>query len=172
MANNRYLYLIKQLHDLNVYDGTVVDCGCGEGNGSNILVDNGFDDVHSFDISDEALSICRKDGINAKKGDITKLPLKDNFADIFICSETLEHLSRKKSNMAAMEIKRICKQDGCICITVPENEKKCMDGSGHKQYLSKVDLLDHFFPLELVFEGFFCKKPDRCNLVLIFINEK
>lgn len=172
MANNRYLYLIEQLHNLNIYDGVVVDCGCGDGNGSEILMENGFDDVNSFDISFKVLSICREKGVNVKKGDVTKLPLEDDFADVFICSETLEHLSRKKSNVAAMEIKRVCKQDGCICVTVPEDKEKCMKGKNHKQFLSKQDLLDHFFPLELVFEGIFCKKPGRCNLVLMFINEK
>ena len=172
MANNRYLYLIKQLHNLNIYDGVVVDCGCGDGNGSKLLIENGFDDIHSFDISDEAISRCRDNGVKAQKGNITKMPLDDNFADIFICSETLEHLNTKESSVAIMKIKRICKQDGCICITVSENKEQCLKGAGHKQYFTKQDLLDHFFPLEVAFEGVFCKKPGKCNLVLIFINDK
>jgi len=172
MANSRYLYLINQLHDLNIYDGVVIDCGCGEGNGSNLLLENGFKNVYSFDISEEAIIACKKIGIETKKADITKMPLRDDIADIFICSETLEHLTRQNSRLAAAEIKRVCKRDGCICVTVPENKEMCLKGKGHKQYLSKQDLLDHFFPLEIAFEGIFCKKPGKCNLVLIFINDK
>lgn len=169
MANKRYIYLINNLHKLNIHDGVVIDCGCGEGIGSKYLINNGFK-VHSFDLSDDAIDKCRKNGVDAKKEDITNLLIEDNFADIFICSETLEHLDRGQSSMAVIEIKRVCKKDGIICITVPENKNICLEGNGHKQYLSRDDLVSCFFELEIIFEGIFCKKMGRCNRVIFFKN--
>lgn len=165
--NNRYLYIIKQLQIVGAKEGIVVDCGCGEGVGSKFLYKEGYD-VHSFDISDKNIEICRNKKINALYGDIRKIPLPNEFCDIFICSETLEHLSRKDSLKAAEEIIRVCKNGGYICVTVPLDKKVCLRGKYHKQFLSKQDLLEHFDNIDIIFEGIFCKKKNRCNLILIF----
>ena len=97
--------------------------------------------------------------------------MPDNFADIFICSETLEHLTRDQSLMASEEIQRVCKEGGVICITVPEDKNKCMLGKGHKQYLSSSDIVFHFSSLEILFEGVYCKKKGKCNRVMFFRNK-
>ena len=172
MANNRYLYIIEQLKILNVPDGVVVDCGCGEGVGSYFLKENGFSNVYSFDISSKMIDKCKDYGVEAKYGDITNLSLNDDFADIFICSETLEHLTIDELISAINNIKRICKNNGYICITVPENERQCLSSKLHKQFLSKSCLINNFKGLEIAFDGIFCKKPNRCNLVMIFRNKK
>ncbi len=170
MANKRYIYLIDKLRDLGVSDGEVVDSGCGEGAGSKYLIDSGFN-VYSFDASSEVINKCEEIGVNAKIGDITNFLLPDNFADIFICSETLEHLTRDQSLMASEEIQRVCKEGGVICITVPEDKNKCMLGKGHKQYLSSSDIVFHFSSLEILFEGVYCKKKGKCNRVMFFRNK-
>ena len=167
MANKRYVYLIDKLRDLGIKSGRVVDCGCGEGIGSKYLINGGFD-VYSFDVSEAVLHKCKEIGVDAKIGDITSLSLSDNFADVFICSETLEHLTINQSLIASKEIQRVCKKGGVICITVPEDEKKCMRGRGHKQYLSSSDLVFHFSSLEIIFEGVYCKKEGKCNRVIFF----
>jgi ubiquinone/menaquinone biosynthesis C-methylase UbiE len=172
MSNNRYLYIIEQLKTLNVFNGVVVDCGCGEGVGSYFLKENGFSNVHSFDISSKMIDKCKDYGVEAQYGDITNLSLNDDFADIFICSETLEHINIVETHRATNEIKRICKNNGYICITVPENENQCFSSKSHKQFLSKSCLIENFKGLEIVFDGIFCKKPNRCNLVMIFKNKK
>ena len=172
MANNRYLYIIEQLKILSVHDGVVVDCGCGGGMGSYLLKKNGFSNVYSFDISQKMIDRCRDYGIEARYGDITNLSLNDDFANIFICSETLEHITTDKSIGAINEIKRICKNNGYICITTPANERQCLSVKRHKQFLSRFCLIEYFSGLEVIFDGIFCKKPNRCNLVMIFKNRK
>lgn len=167
MANKRYIYLINGLKKLGIKDGKVVDCGCGEGHGSRYLIDSGFD-VYPIDMSEDIINKCKEVGVDAKIGDITRLFLSDNFADVFICSETLEHLTRDQSMRASKEIRRVCKEDGVICVTVPEDKKKCLRGRKHKQYLSRNDLISHFSLMKIIFEGIYCKKEGKCNRVMFF----
>jgi len=142
MANNIYNDLINCLYDLNIYEGVVINFG---DLGNDVLIENGFDDI--LKSSDE---------------NITKLSFKENSVDIIICHEILENLRRKKSGRAAMEMKRVCKQDGCICVVVPAKKE-----NNNEQHLLRDDMLDHFFPLDIASEKLCSDK-----LILIFINEK
>ena len=172
MANTRYLYLIEKLREIGVPDGcTVIDCGCGEGVGSAYLKEHGYD-THSFDVSRDVFPLCRENGVEAQYGDITRLKdLLRGYTDVFICSETLEHLDKEDSIKASSEIRRTCKKGGYICITVPEDKEICLKNKKHKQYLSYQDILSLFPTCKPVFKGVYCKKPGRCNLVVILKNE-
>jgi ubiquinone/menaquinone biosynthesis C-methylase UbiE len=171
MANTRYLYLIEELEKAGMPSGcTVVDCGCGEGIGSAYLKEHGYNTL-SFDVSEAVFPLCRELGVEPEYGDITNLKdVMSNSSHAFICSETLEHLSKKDSIKASFEIKRVCKKGGLICITVPEDKKLCLANKKHKQYLSYDNLVD-MFSLSVVFKGKYCKNERKCNLVVIFKNE-
>ncbi len=142
MVDGIYNYVVDCLHNLNIYDGDIVNLS--DSNRNDILSERGFDNILKF------------------KNNNTKLSFKDSSVDIIICLGVLENLNRKKSGILAMEIKRVCQQDGCIVIIVPKKKEK-----DNIQYLSSDDILDHFFPLDIAFDGSF-----NDNLILMFINEK
>jgi len=171
MANKRYLYLIEKLKKCGMKEGaSIVDCGCGEGDGSEYLRDAGYD-VHPFDVSQKMVNFCRKNkGIPATLGNILDMPVLDNFSDVFVCSETLEHIDKAHNTVAAINIKGVVKPGGYICITVPEDRYICLTNRKHKQYLSYEDIVK-MFSLTVVFKGRFCKNDKKCNLVVIFKNE-
>lgn len=50
-------------------------------------------------------------------GDICNLPVKDNIADIIICTEVLEHV--KNSNKAVSELNRVLKDGKYLILTTP-----------------------------------------------------
>ncbi len=171
--HKRYDYMIKLIsQQIDLEDKTVVDCGCGEGDGTKMLA-KVFGEVIGIDIDNECIRTAKKHVKNANfdLGSITKMKLEDNVADVFICSETLEHLKKAESKCAAQEIYRTCKAGAYICITVPENKKECLKKKGHKQFLSIKTLQTHFPTCELVSKSVFIKSPSRKgrgNLVALF----
>lgn len=166
--NKRYVYILKHLKRLRVkHNSFVFDCACGDGYGSSILQDAGFN-VVAYDISKELVLQAMDRGVDANVGNICNLFCNGDIADIFICSETLEHLDKKELKQAVSEIKRITKKSGIICITVPADYKLCMQNKSHKQYLSRKNLEDLFSDCEIMFHGEFCKKPGKCNTVVFF----
>jgi len=167
-GNKRYAYLFDKLSGVGVTEKDfIVDCACGGGYGSSILRGKGWT-VVGFDISKKCLQEANDRGVPASFADICKMPVEDSIADVFICSETLEHIVSGKSMMKAVgEIKRVCKDDGLVCITVPADKEKCLKNPKHKTYLTTDDLETLFVGWETIFKGEFCKKPGRCNNVII-----
>jgi len=166
--NKRYEYMLEQLVERNLWEGeTLVDCACGDGYGAAYLQSAGIS-VLGFDLDEELIAKTKSRGVGAQVANICKLPCVDNMADIFVCSETLEHLDRDELTKAVFEIKRVTKENGIICITVPADKKICMKNKLHKQYMSSKDLEGVFSEYRVLFSGKFCKKPGRCNTVMFF----
>ena len=166
--NKRYSYILKNLLRLRVRPGSIViDCACGDGYGSSVL--NSADmSVVGYDISEELVFTAIDRGVEADVSNICNLPCRDELADVFVCSETLEHLDKQELQDAVKEIKRTTKKNGIICITVPSDPKICLRNKHHKQYLSIKDLEDVFNDCHMLFHGEFCKKPGKCNTVVFF----
>jgi len=166
--NKRYAYILKHLLRLRVKSGSIIiDCACGDGYGAGIL--NSADmKVVGYDISEELVCIAIDRGVEADISNICNLPCRDGLADVFVCSETLEHLDSKELKQAVSEIKRTTKKNGIICITVPSDPKLCMRNKNHKQYLSRKKLEDIFSDFQMLSYGEFCKKPGKCNTVIFF----
>lgn len=159
--HKRYDYIINQLRSLTTIKGKiVVDCACGVGDGSIHFVRSGGK-VYGIDIDNK----CITEGGNAFPdikfivGSILDVRLPDKYADIFVCSETLEHLTRKESLIASKEIQRVCKFDAYLCITVPNNKKNCLSKKLHKQYLSVLDIKNHFPNWKILHNSVFYKNP-------------
>lgn len=172
MAHSRYIYMYDKLLNVGIKgDEFVLDCACGKGLGSKTLLDKGMK-VVACDIEEDLVKKTIGMGIEAKVGNICTLDYPDDFVDVFLCSETLEHLDRKEIKLAVSEITRVCKDGGYICLTVPEDKKKCLENKKHKQYIDRERLLELFYNCDKLFEGVFCKSKNRCNLVLILENGK
>ncbi|MEK6910266.1 MAG: class I SAM-dependent methyltransferase [Nanoarchaeota archaeon] len=70
-----------------------------------------------LELEKKAVDFLVSKGLNAKKGDITKLPLKENSVDVIFCSEVLEHVPNYKK--ALSECSRVLKRKGALILTVP-----------------------------------------------------
>ena len=90
---------------------SVLDVGAGEGFTLQKLKDNKIGDkLEGIEYMDEAIALGKQyhPGITIKKGDIYKLPYKDNSFDVVICSEVMEHLEDPEK--ALKELKRVTKK--------------------------------------------------------------
>lgn len=70
-------------------------------------------------------------------GDILKIPHKDNYFDIVVSLEVLEHIPPSKTFKALGELNRVLKVGGALIVSVPLNEgleemvKRGINPSGH-----------------------------------------
>lgn len=171
----RYQFIIEKLKEIGYHDNCfVVDCACGQGHGSLLLQNVGFK-VKGFDVSPKVISKYAVPlGIDAEHANIRKLPLDNDSVDIFVCSETLEHLKKKNVLEATNEIKRVCKDDALICITVPLYVIS-LRTERHKQYITINEIIEWFREFDIVFYGACnlgnCMKP-KGSLVVILRKSK
>lgn len=98
-----------------------LDAGCGIGNNLSTLL-RFFDNIIACDISQEALNYAKKRFKNSKinfiRADIKNLPFKENFFDIVICTEVLEHIDNL--HQAKNELFRVLKKEnGYFIISTP-----------------------------------------------------
>lgn len=115
---SRYYFVVNQF---DLKNKIVVDLASGEGYGSNILADFA-QEVKGVDISNEAVVHATqnyiKKNLEFKQGEASKIPLPDNFADIFVSFETIEHHDKHEEMMR--EIKRVLKPDGILVMSSPD----------------------------------------------------
>lgn len=103
----------------------ILDAGCGRGFYLKCLSFFSFlKEIHGVDINDFYLQIAKKNNtdkrIKIKKASIDRLPYKNKYFDLIICSEVLEHL--KNDRAALLELKRVLKPNGVILVTVPNKQ--------------------------------------------------
>lgn len=139
---NRYYFVLNQL---DLKDKIVVDLASGEGYGSNILSQYAKS-VTGIDLSTEAVDHARntyiRNNLDFQQGDATSIPLPDNFADVFVSFETIEHHDKHEEMM--FEIKRVLKPDGILIMSSPD-----------KYYYSDVpEFNNQFHVKELYYEEF------------------
>jgi ubiquinone/menaquinone biosynthesis C-methylase UbiE len=112
----------------------VLDIACGSGYGSRILKDNGAIRVIGIDISQNVIDYARNkyntNKLDFIKGDITNIDFPNNFFDIVVSFETIEHL--KNYREALLEIKRVLKENGLLIISSPNRRLTSLDKSINK----------------------------------------
>lgn len=105
-----------------VKDKIVIDAACGEGYGSAILAEKAKR-VIGFDIDAGAVERANKNygktNVEFHQGDISKLPIDDKVADVFVSFETIEHVDEKLQKKFISEVKRVLKDDGIFIISSP-----------------------------------------------------
>jgi ubiquinone/menaquinone biosynthesis C-methylase UbiE len=134
-----------------------LDAACGTGYGSNLLAQTATK-VIGLEISDHALKYAREHFSNEKiefrQADLTKtFDLPDDYFDVIVSVETLEHISDHNSMMA--EFQRVSKPGGTIVLTTVEHhvysELGGIKNVHHIGELTKKELLDlisKYFKLE------------------------
>ncbi len=99
----------KQLHNK-----IVIDIPAGNGVTSEILLENGAK-VEAYDLFPEYFML--KD-IQCKRADIlNKIPVINNYADMLICQEGIEHFSDQLKTFK--EFNRVLKKNGKLLLTTP-----------------------------------------------------
>ena len=103
----------------------VLDAACGTGYGSAIL-SKYAQEVCGIDISIDAVKYAsdnyNKENLNFKVADIENLPFEDNYFDVVVSFETIEHVNAEKQKKFLSEIKRVLKEDGILVISTPNCE--------------------------------------------------
>lgn len=104
-----------------VKNKTVIDCACGNGIGSKIFADASAEKVLAFDIDERVINKL-KGGSNLSfdVADGRHLPVEDNFADVYISFETVEHINEDKEYLS--EAVRVLKPGGVFVCSTPNRE--------------------------------------------------
>ncbi|OQX71686.1 hypothetical protein B6D52_00705 [Candidatus Parcubacteria bacterium 4484_255] len=93
----------------------ILDAGCGAGNF--IVPMRKYGQVWAVDNSPHAIKFCQTKKIRVYKSSLKTMPFADNFFDITLVLDVLEHIN--DDSIAIKELKRVTKKNGLIFITVP-----------------------------------------------------
>lgn len=117
MSRSRKARIISLLGD--VTDKVVLDVGCAGGYFGEELKKLGAREVSGIDLSTPAVTEAEKRLDKAFVTDIQteKTSFSDNYFDIIIFSEVIEHLLFPER--ALLELRRVLKDDGMIIVTTP-----------------------------------------------------
>lgn len=158
-------YLIESILDrTDIPSGRFLDIGCGTGIFLRTLEKRGT--TYGLDLSEQALSYCRKDGSRLlARGSGGLLPFKDNSFSLITLLDMIEHIENDKEVLK--EVYRICTPGGVVIITVPAFGFLwgSHDDSHHhkRRYLSRqlreVGLYTGFLPEKLTYTNFFIFLP-------------
>lgn len=98
----------------NIYNGTLIDLGCGPGQTTKYLSDLGCTDLLGVDISPGMVDIARSGHpmLNFETADILRLQFSDSSFGSAIAFYAIVHFNYEQLTIAFQEIKRILKNDG------------------------------------------------------------
>jgi len=167
----RYL---KRRAGIDVWDvkrkvGRILDAGCGNGRHVVFFSQQGFD-VYGIDISQEAVEIAKawldKEGLKAhlQVRNMERLPFENEYFDVVISCEVLDHIPFLKAKKVLQEIVRASAKGAYIYITLRSTEDS---EYGRGQEVEKntfvleegyeKGIIQHFFDfgeIEELFTGF------------------
>jgi len=125
--NKNIAFKIKNLLEVFAYkkiiskykNATMLDIGCAAGNLLDLFKNN-FKNITKFeglDISESATRMAKIKGYRVINGTIEKIKLKNNFYDIIIMQQVIEHLHRP--NRVIEKIYQALKKDGVLIMETP-----------------------------------------------------
>lgn len=99
----------------------VLDAGCGSGYGADKLIRCGAKKVYAVDNNSESIKYCRshyrQKNLEFLQGDVAKLDFPNNFFDLIVAFEIIEHLKGPQKVIA--EFYRILKPGGRLILSTP-----------------------------------------------------
>ena len=123
---------------------TVLDIACGTAYGANYLLKKGAVEVFGGDISEESIEYAvaryQKEGLRFLVMDAQRLPLPDDYFDVVISLETIEHVNDAERFL--LECKRVLKSDGIFVRSTPNKEavKEAPPSPHHLQEFTTEEL--------------------------------
>jgi len=88
---------------------SLLDIGCSFGAGLGYFEKLGKE-IYGIDVSEVAINGARKKGFNCEIGSVTNLPYPDNFVDIIISTDVIEHVKPEDQEFAFKEMFRVSKK--------------------------------------------------------------
>jgi 2-polyprenyl-3-methyl-5-hydroxy-6-metoxy-1,4-benzoquinol methylase len=146
-------------------DKIVLDIASGEGYGSNLLAKIAHR-VIGVDIDQETVELAKQkykgSNLEYKVGNAANIPCENEFFDVVVSFETLEHHDKHTEMM--LEIKRVLKSSGLCIISTPDkliySDKKNKQNPFHVKELYKDEfktlLSAHFKNVVILKQLFFC----------------
>lgn len=119
----------------------VLDVGCNSGEMMKLLIDGKECDVTGIDVSETALEIARKKGLNVLNASAEELPFEDATFDVAILREVLVHIHEPIK--ALKEIRRVLKPTGFLLGSAPHANLERMvwdDKRLHHRYYDEEKL--------------------------------
>lgn len=119
--SDRFYKLLQLLKDLKTAPKNILDVGCGTGFLASVIkkiYPNSH--VEGIDISSSAINIARKKYTDikfVKTSAEEKLPYKNNYFDLVVSGENIEHIVDTDNYL--LEINRVLKKSGTFFITTP-----------------------------------------------------
>ncbi|MBY9077524.1 class I SAM-dependent methyltransferase [Paenibacillus sp. CGMCC 1.18879] len=119
---------VEHLHRYNaildlVSGKKVLDIACGEGFGTAILARKATD-IWGVDISQEAISYAsekyKRYNLKYQQGSIESLDFVNDFFDIIVSFETIEHVEEVVQDKFLKEASRVLKDEGILVISTPD----------------------------------------------------
>jgi ubiquinone/menaquinone biosynthesis C-methylase UbiE len=106
----KYKLLLERTHfdEYNTAGKTILECGMGGGDDTEVLLSLDFSEVHSFDIStsvDRAGRCLQDDRLVLSQASIYEIPYPDNSFDFVFCHRVLQHTPNPKKALHS-----ICKK--------------------------------------------------------------
>lgn len=121
----------------------VLDVGCNDGEMMKLLRDAKKCDVTGIDISEVALDLARKKGLNVLNVSAERMPFEDATFDVVVLREVLVHIHEPVK--ALEEIKRVLKPSGFLLGSAPHANLEKMvwdDKRLHHRYYNEKTLID------------------------------
>jgi len=112
----RYERLFNLFSRLIDKDSRILDVGCSMGGFLDFLNKRGFENLYGIDVSKGYVDVSK--GYNIKYGNAESIPFEDNFFDVVILDQVMEHIQDLKR--AIIEVKRVLIDGGLVCIGVPD----------------------------------------------------
>lgn len=111
----RYAFIVNEIRSLNLPKGAkVLDVGCFPPHLFEMLKDLGFE-VYGISSKHEPTKVKRVVTLNIEKD---KLPFKNNFFDLIVFTEIIEHLTLAPTNYMP-KLYKVLKKNGKCLITTP-----------------------------------------------------
>lgn len=182
------------LSNLNRVTGKLIDIGAGYGYIEKLIKDAKLPlTLYGIDISNSAIEKLKMNfGKNFKIGKVTNIPYKDNYFDVALVLDVMEHIERRFAANSFMEINRVLKKKAMLIVSVPLNDtKNDMKRNGHlRKYtiesiskeikvggfeiINKVELIafKRFYELKSFVVKIFPILNKRPNLVIVVARKK
>ncbi len=102
-------------------DARIVDAGCGTGGLLMFLRERGFHDLSGFDVSDEAVAICKKRGLPVQSGDLRHLDqiALPGLADAIVSNDTLYFFTAEDRKRILKRCARALAPNGLLIVNLP-----------------------------------------------------
>jgi ubiquinone/menaquinone biosynthesis C-methylase UbiE len=131
-------------------DGHILEVGCGTAEFGSVLMHEYGSHVYGIDRNIVAVSIARKKGIQALKGDVEKTwPFENRKFDVVIASQIIEHIVNPDNLFT--ESQRVLKRNGLLIIATPNLAawfNRVLLPLGYQPFFTEVSTIDKTLGLD------------------------